>query len=66
MADIKVTVAVPVYNCAEYLNECIDSILNQTLKDIEVILIDDGSTDDSLRILQSYAEQDSRVTVLKS
>ena len=64
MADIKVTVAVPVYNCAEYLNECIDSILNQTLKDIEVILIDDGSTDDSLRILQSYAEQDSRVTVL--
>ena len=65
MADIKVTVAVPVYNCAEYLNECIDSILNQTQKEIEIILVDDGSHDGSLEICPEYAERHPFITLLR-
>lgn len=61
---IKVSVIVPVYNVQQYLEQCLNSILNQTLKDIEVICVDDGSTDDSLGILKSFAENDSRVRVL--
>ena len=60
-----VSVIVPVYNSAKYLVECLDSILNQTLTEIEVICIDDGSTDESLRILERYASCDSRVHILK-
>lgn len=51
----KVSIIVPVYNSREYLESCLDSLVNQTLKDIEIILINDGSTDDSLEIIQSYA-----------
>ena len=61
----KVSVIIPVYNVEEYLCECLDSVVNQTLKDIEIICVDDGSTDDSLKILMEYAEKDSRVIVLK-
>ena len=60
----KVSVIVPVYNVEKYLNECIDSILNQTLKDIEVICVNDGSTDDSLKILQDYAQKDNRIKII--
>lgn len=61
----KVSVLVPVYNNAKYLHECIDSILNQTLQDIEVIIIDDGSTDPTaISILDNYAQQDQRVKVV--
>lgn len=60
----KVSVIVPVYNASEYLGECLDSILLQTLSDIEVICIDDGSTDDSLGILQSYAMFDERLKII--
>lgn len=60
----KVSVIVPVYNAEKYLQECVDSILNQTIKDIEVILVDDGSTDTSPVICDRYAEQDSRVKVI--
>ena len=56
-----VSVIVPVYNTEKYLKKCIDSILNQTYKEIELILVDDGSTDNSLEILREYERQDTRV-----
>ena len=58
---IKVSVIVPIYNAEKYLKECLDSIVNQTLKDIEIILIDDGSTDGSAEICKTYLS-DSRVS----
>jgi glycosyltransferase involved in cell wall biosynthesis len=61
----KVSVTIPVYNAAPYLRECLDSVLGQTLADIEVFCVDDGSTDESPEILKSYALKDSRVTVLQ-
>ena len=61
---VKVSVIVPTYNVSNYLKECMDSILNQTMKDIEVICIDDGSTDDSGNILDYYAGIDERVKVI--
>lgn len=59
----KVSVIVPVYNVEKYVSECLDSILNQTLRDIEIIALNDGSTDGSLGILNKYAEQDLRIRV---
>ena len=53
---MKLSVIVPVYNTEEYLKECIDSILNQTLDLYEVIIVDDGSTDGSLDIINGYVE----------
>ena len=60
----KVSVIIPVYNTEKYLRECLDSVVNQTLKDIEIICIDDGSTDNSLSILNEYAEHDDRFTII--
>lgn len=60
----KISVIIPVYNSADYLEKCLDSILNQDLKDIEVICTDDGSSDNSLDIIESYAKKDERVMVL--
>lgn len=60
----KLSVIVPVYNVAAYLPACIDSILSQTLRDLELILIDDGSPDNCGAICDAYAAQDSRVRVL--
>ena len=62
----KVSVIIPVYNTEKFLRECLDSVINQTLKDIEIICVDDGSTDDSLNILKEYAEKDERIRVLKN
>ena len=62
--EVKVSVIIPVYNVEKYLRECIDSILNQTLHELELICVDDGSTDGSLEILQAYEKKDNRVTVL--
>ena len=59
----KVSVIIPVYNTEKYLRECLDSVVNQTLKDIEIICINDGSTDNSLSILKEYAQNDKRITV---
>ena len=61
---VKVSVILPVYNVEKYLKECLDSILNQTLQEIEVICVDDGSTDRSLEILREYEKKDKRVIVL--
>ncbi len=60
----KVSVVMPVYNVEPYLRQCLDSVLNQTLKEIEIICVDDGSTDASLDILKEYAEKDKRITVI--
>lgn len=60
----KVSVVVPVYNVELYLRQCLDSIINQTLKEIEIICVDDGSTDASLEILKEYATKDDRITVI--
>lgn len=60
----KVSVILPVYNVSDYLRQCMDSIVGQTLKDIEIICVDDGSTDDSLAILKEYEAKDQRVKVI--
>ena len=59
-----VSVIVPVYNTEQYLNRCLDSLINQTLKDIEIICINDGSTDNSLNILKEYANKDNRIVII--
>ena len=59
-----ISVIIPVYNVEEYLRECIDSVLNQTFSDFEVILVNDGSTDSSGEICDEYVEKDERVTVI--
>lgn len=56
-------ILVAVYNGSEYLRRCLDSLLRQTLKDIQVICVDDGSTDNSWEILQSYAAVDQRIEI---
>ena len=60
----KVSVIIPVYNVEKYLHQCLDSIVNQTLKDIEIICVNDSSTDGSLDILNEYAGKDSRIQVI--
>ena len=60
----KVSVIIPVYNVEEYLKRCVDSVLNQTYKDIEVILVDDGSPDGSPAICDEYALKDKRIRVI--
>jgi glycosyltransferase involved in cell wall biosynthesis len=62
----KVSVIVPVFNVEKYLPECLDSVLKQSLNDIEVICIEDGSTDSSLQILQRYESADKRVKVFQN
>ncbi len=61
---MKVSVIVPVYNVKPYIEECLDSILGQTLQDIELICVDDGSDDGTLDVLRAYASRDARMTVM--
>lgn len=63
-SNYLISIIIPVYNVEMYLNKCIKSILNQTYKNIEVILIDDGSTDLSGKICDDYAKKDSRIKVI--
>ena len=60
-----VTVIIPVYNVEEYLRQCLDSVLAQTYKNLEVILVDDGSTDSSIKICQGYCDRDERFKLYK-
>ena len=60
----KVSVIVPIYNTEKYLPKCLDSILNQTHENLEIILVDDGSTDDSKKIADTYAKKDKRIKVI--
>ena len=59
-----ISVIIPVYNVEKYLRECLDSLINQSLKDIEIICVDDGSTDTSLDILKEYKEKDKRFKII--
>lgn len=64
MSEIpSVSVIIPVYNTALYLRQCMDSVINQTLTDIEIICVNDGSTDASLEILREYAKADPRISI---
>ena len=60
----KVSILVPIYNVEKYLHQCLESVVNQTLKDIEIICINDGSTDNSLSIIKKFAEKDSRIKII--
>jgi len=61
----KISVIIPIYNSEKYLKKCLDSVIKQTLKDIEIICIDDGSTDNSKEILREYAKKDKRIVILE-
>lgn len=61
---VKVSVIVPIYNVEKYLKKCLDSIINQTLKEIEIILVNDGSTDGSSLILEEYKRKDNRIILI--
>ncbi len=61
----KISIIIPVYNVEKYLRQCLDSVVNQTLREIEIICVDDGSTDSSLDILQEYAAKDKRIIIIK-
>ena len=62
--DVKISIVLPVYNVANYLRKCLDSLVNQTFKDFEVICVNDGSTDLSLGILEGYSLTDSRFKII--
>ena len=60
----KVSIILPIYGVEKYLRQCVDSILSQTLKDIEIILVDDGGKDNCPSICDEYAKKDNRVVVI--
>ena len=60
----KVSVIIPIFNVERYLSQCLDSVVNQTLKEIEIICVNDGSTDKSLDIIKEYASKDSRIVII--
>lgn len=64
MEEELISVIVPVYNVEKYLNRCVDSIVNQTYKNLEIILVDDGSLDNCGKMCDEYAEKDSRIKVI--
>lgn len=59
-----ITVIIPIYNLSKYLRNCLESVINQTYKDLEIICINDGSTDDSISILKEYEEKDNRIIII--
>lgn len=61
---VKISIIVPVYNAEKYLGQCLESLLNQTYRDIEIVCVNDGSTDSSLELLKKYAQKDERVIVI--
>lgn len=61
--SIKVSIIVPVYNVEDYLSQCLDSIINQSIKEIEIICVDDGSTDGSSYLLEEYSKKDERIKI---
>lgn len=60
----EISIIIPIYNCEKYLSRCLDSIINQTFTNIEIICINDGSTDSSLKILQDYKTKDPRIIII--
>lgn len=61
---IKFSIIIPVYNVKKYLSQCLDSVINQTYPHIEIICVNDGSTDSSLQILEEYAKKDNRIKII--
>ena len=59
-----ISIIIPVYNVENYLKQCLDSVINQTYKNTEIICVNDGSTDNSLNILLDYKQKDSRIQVI--
>lgn len=64
-SNIAISIIVPIYNAAPYLRKCFDSVVNQTLRNVEIIFIDDGSTDGSSEICKEYADKDNRIIYYK-
>ena len=64
MSSPLVTIVVPIYNVEKYLTRCVDSIINQTYQNLEIILVDDGSPDNCPRICDEYAKKDHRIKVI--
>ena len=64
MEKIKISVIIPVYNTEKFLERCLNSVLNQTLRDIEIIVVNDGSRDNSLEIIKKFKENDNRIVLL--
>ena len=62
--NIKVSVVVPAYNVENYIEDCLKSLINQTLKEIEIIVVNDGSTDNTFEIINKYANLDFRIKVI--
>ena len=60
-----ITIVVPVYNVQKYIGQCLESLTNQTMKEIEIIVVDDGSPDDSYKIYEKYAKNDDRIRIIK-
>ena len=60
----KISIIIPIFNVENYLAKCLDSIINQTLMDIEIICVNDGSKDNSVDILNTYAQRDKRITII--
>ena len=58
---VKISVIIPIYNCEQYIEQCVRSVLRQTLKDLEVICVDDGSTDQSVQVLRELMRTDERI-----
>ena len=64
MKESYISIIVPVYNVQNHLKRCLDSLINQTMKEIEIIIVNDGSTDSSREICEEYAQLDSRITLI--
>lgn len=58
------SVILPIYNASKYIDQCLESIIYQSIKDIEIICVNDGSTDNTLQILQKYADLDNRIVIV--
>ena len=65
MTNIRISIIIPIYNVEKYLRECLDSCINQTLEDIEIICVDDCSTDGSYEILEEYQNKDPRIKIFR-
>jgi glycosyltransferase involved in cell wall biosynthesis len=64
--NYKISVIIPIYNSEKYISSCLNSVINQTLKNIEIICIEDGSTDKSMSILKEYQKHDKRLMSFNS
>ncbi len=66
MNSVKVSIIIPVYNVEKYISQCLDSAINQSLKDIEIIIVDDCGSDKSMDIAKEYAKNDNRIKIIKN